>query len=112
METTGQKRIRPESSGDNNSRPQKRTYEKLRDARKIAVQTSSPGIPPFNLAFSVLIPALSSGSIDVSAFIAARSFEITALQDSMRSSKSVLLLSTLMSEQLSRNARFKMSLEA
>jgi hypothetical protein len=44
MNTPGQKRSRPTSSDDRNPRPQKRQYEKLRDARKIAVQSASPGI--------------------------------------------------------------------
>jgi hypothetical protein len=39
----GQKRNRPDSSGDKNPRPQKRQFEKRRDARKIAVQSGSPG---------------------------------------------------------------------
>ena len=39
----GQKRNRPDSSGDKNPRPQKRQFEKRRDARKIAVQSASPG---------------------------------------------------------------------
>ena len=43
MESKGTKRPHPSSRGDSNPRPHKRTYEKLRDARRIAVQSSSPG---------------------------------------------------------------------
>jgi len=45
MDKKGQKRSRPASSGEKNPRPYKRQNQKLQDARKIAVQSSSPGYP-------------------------------------------------------------------
>ena len=87
METQGQKRPRPASSGDKNPRPQKtkkQQFQKLRDARKIAVQSSSPGILFSKPSLTI---ALASGSLDVNAFTSARSFEISALENAMRSSK-------------------------
>jgi hypothetical protein len=85
MATPSRKRSRPSSSDDNNPRPQKRQYEKLRDARKIVVQSNSPGTPSEVAQAADL--ALASGSLDVNAFTAARKFEITSLQNAMRSSK-------------------------
>jgi hypothetical protein len=87
MEGRGEKRPRPSSSGEKNTRPQKRQYEKLRDARKIAVQSSSPG-SSWNLQTD---SALASGSVDVNAFTSARAFEINSMQKAMRSSKFVRL---------------------
>jgi hypothetical protein len=87
MEGRGEKRPRPSSSGEKNPRPQKRQYEKLRDARKIAVQSSSPG-SSWNLQTD---SALASGSVDVNAFTSARAFEINSMQKAMRSSKFVRL---------------------
>jgi hypothetical protein len=45
MDKKGKKRSRPASSNDKNPRPYKRQQQKLQDARKIAVQSSSPGYP-------------------------------------------------------------------
>lgn len=107
MEMQGQKRPRQSSSGDKNPRPQKtkkQQFEKLRDARKIAVQSSSAS----NLFLKLLLTtALVSGSLDVNSFTSARSFEISALEKAMRSSKSSKILTNLTVDLLLRNALFR-----
>jgi hypothetical protein len=90
MEPRGEKRPRPSSSAeDRNPRPQKKQFQKLRDARKIAVQSPSPG-PSQHYFLADSVVALAAGSIDINAFTAARSFEISALEKAMRSAKFTL----------------------
>ena len=75
QQAPGKRKTAPESANNNQGAARKRV--KTQDARAIVVQSSDAALS-------------KTGDLDVSAFVAAREFEVRALEAGIRSSKSAL----------------------